>query len=137
MLFEALPELSAAVSLTALREEVHHADPRPQDPVRAPAAVDEPEHLHLVEVALFLGPLRDACDGVPLSFGDGCGGDLDPVYPEGTEQRLGDAHLFRGGERDVARLLTVPEGRVEQLDRVGLIHRVMRQSRCLEPILLP
>lgn len=107
MLLQRLVQLTPAMLLAALGEQVDHPAAGIGNPVDAAGKIDKSEYLDPVAQTDAVGPFDNIGYRLLLPFRDPCGGHFDTVYLELFQQCLGDVQLLPRGEGDTLSLFTI------------------------------
>ena len=115
MLVGALLELMQAVILAALGEHVYHLAAAGDNPVDGCSAIHETEHLDGVETTELVGIAAYHGDGILLALRYACGGYLDAVHLDVTQEKTCNAQFLVGQKTHSIGLLSVSESGVHNL----------------------
>ena len=122
MLFGRAAQLPFAMLAGAFGQQIHHAASGRAQPIERQPAVDEPEGLDALRIALGGGPLGNGTHGLLFALRDPRRGNLDAADTQFLQQEPGDGELLAGVERNTRRLLAVAQRRIHYFYRTKHRH---------------
>ena len=115
MLLYGFLQLTAAVFLTTLSQQVHHLTARLGNPLDGIATIDEAQYLDTVKLVYLTGIAADHLHSILVAVAHLCRGHLDTVHVDVLQQHPGNHQLLVRQEAHAGSLLTIAQRTVHDL----------------------